>query len=246
MENRSPLVSVAVSLLVLCLAAVPAAAEPGDVAIGFKGGLNWSLLQRPTDPPDSPTLMHGTAFDGVGGTVGPTLEVDVGALVDGPLSLEFDAMYSRHVGHGFEKHGETDARRDVTLTTDAVRVPLLLKWQLPDTETSPILVGIGPELWAGLRSGATVTHNEAIDQPPEPLRTTPVRHLTLTALLGFEIEAGPDAAIPIELRTAWDPMVGASTKQRFRSWESYDNPGAYEIAFDLHVIAMTGFTWQGL
>ncbi|MFB6350648.1 MAG: hypothetical protein ABEK29_02510 [Bradymonadaceae bacterium] len=232
-------------MAVSCLLTGPASAAPGDLAIGVKGGFNWSRLEQPNDPIGSPTLMQGTAFEGVGGTVGPTAAIELGTLAGGPFSLELDALYSRHVGHGSQENDESGARRDATLTTDVVRVPLLAKWQLPSTESSPILVGLGSELWAGFRSGAKVIHNEAVEAPPQPLRTTPVRHLALTALLGFEIPAGPNRTIPLELRTSWDPMVAPTTAERFRGYQSQDNPGEFEVAFDYHVIAMTGFTWSG-
>ncbi len=221
------------------------AAQESEVAIGAKGGGNWSLLDRPHDPAGEPTLMNGAAFSGVGPTAGAAVQFGLGRLAGQPLALELDVLYARHHARGAERHPETGARRTIILKTDGLRVPLLMEWYLPATNRSTF-VGLGPELWVGLRAGSEMQRTN-IDAPPEHLRTTTVVHPLVAATVGYEFELGsPDLVLPVELRAKWDPLVAETTVGRFEGFQSPEEPGRYRVAFDWQLTLLAGLLWRGL
>ncbi len=240
---KTGLHAIAITLAVGLLAGIsPAGAQTDGTSVGLKGGANWSILDRPRDPAGEPTLMNGAAFDGVGTVAGLAIQHRLGDLFDRPLLLEVDLMYTRHRAGGFEHHPRTDARRSITLQTDGLRIPVLLEWFPP---TSDLYVGLGPELWTGLRAGAELDQQN-VDAPLPSFRTTTVTHVMLAAVVGWEWQVSPDVAFPVELRGAWDPLVGQTTVDRFEGYHSPDRPGRFQVAFDWQFLGMVGVMWQGL
>lgn len=235
-----------VALLAALGAPAAASAASGGSSIGAKVGLNWSRLTRPDDPLGSPTLMHGTAFGGFGFTAGPSYRLNFAS--DGPptFGLGADVLYSFHRATGFEVDRGNETRRTAILSAHVVRAPLLATVQVGSIEDGFAgYLGLGPELWAGLQTSATV-ELEGAPGPPEPLNTTSVTHGTLHAVLGTSFPAGPNLAMPIEIRTAWDPFVRNTTVDRFAGFSSAENPGFYQVAFDWQILLMTGISWTGL
>jgi len=237
----------AVGALVASIAA-PAAvsASPGGSSIGGKVGLNWSRLTRPDDPAGDPTLMRGTAFDDFGFIVGPSYRFYFPSGGKVSIGVGADALYSFHRATGFEEDRQRGTRREATLRAHVLRVPVLgtLRFGTPAENVAGYL-GLGPELWAGLQTSATVDL-EGAPGPPDVLRTTPVVHGTFNLVAGASLPAGPSLEMPIELRAAWDPFVQESTVDRFSGYRSTDDPGSLRVAFDWQLLLMTGVTWSGL
>lgn len=237
-------VAVGTALLMLALPAAGWAAVGGS-SLGAKVGPNWSRLTRPDDPIGSPTLMHGTAFDGFGFTAGPAFRTTFALGASLGIGLEGDLLYSFHRASGFQEDTRDDTRRTAVLTTHVLRVPLLATLQLGSVrEGVSGYAGIGPELWQGLGTNATV-ELEGAPGPPDPLNTTRVTHGTLNAVFGTTIPAGADFSMPVEARVVWDPFVEDTTPERFAGYSSEDRPGFYKVAFDWQILLMTGVSWTG-
>lgn len=234
-------------LVVMGLLLVPVQSEaaPGESTIGLQLGTNWSHMRAPADPVGSPTLMHGTAFDGFGYIVGATFSKTLTEVGGRPLAVAGDILYSHHQAGGFERHQESQVERIATLTTDVLRVPLLARIGLTRSNPSRIYASIGPELWVGFRSGATVELTNT-DAQPEPLQTEPVTHLLIDTEVGFDLQVGSEFSIPFNFRASWDPFVKRSTVERFSGYQSMSDPGSYKVAFDWQILAMTGVKWSGL
>lgn len=216
-----------------------AAAEP---QVGAVVGGNYSLLSQPADPAGEPTLLSGTAFDGAGFVVGAAMHYPLTEVGGTPLELEVDLLYSSHSAEGFEERPGSDARRTVTLDTQVLRVPVLVALRGQPGENG-FRVGVGVEPMWGLQSGAT-TEVERGEASADPLFTTPAFHLGATVALGFDWAVADRLSVPIEVRTTWDPFVGESTRERFDGYESFEEPGEYEVAFDWQVLFLTGVNYQ--
>ncbi|MFB6264072.1 MAG: hypothetical protein ABEL76_10680 [Bradymonadaceae bacterium] len=227
----------------LVLWAGPAAAGP-DVRIGGRVGAEWNLLQKPTDPEGAPTLMSGTAFEGIGVTAGPTLALVFPAFEAESLraGLLTGLSYARHRAKGFERDRNSPAERVATLTTHAVHVSAMgtLFWQLGGGE---LRWGLGAALMHGLASDATVELHHA-DGEPGRLSTATTTHVPLVGSIAYRIRASERVGIPIEWRVAWDPWVGDSTVDRFRNFQPRSPYGDYEVAFDWRIAVMIGMEWR--
>lgn len=228
---------------VLCAAASIAVSTPAhaqDARIGVRAAGVWSALPQPDDARGEPTLMSGTAFSGTGFGGGLWASIPLTEFSSGALNLEAGALYSVLRGSGFEQRG--DARREALLKTRVIRVPILAVYATQSADSTS-RVGLGVEPLFGIWSGAEVT-TENTSETPEPLFTTPVTHLGLSALLGYDIAVSDGIAVPLELRVTYDPMVGRSTLERFQDFDSASNPGEYEAAFRWQLLFSTGVSFD--
>ncbi|MGM0559215.1 MAG: hypothetical protein ACQEVA_22710 [Myxococcota bacterium] len=227
----------------LCAAAIGCFAAPAsaqDASFGVRVGGSWNALPQPNDPEGEPTLMSGTAFSGLGFQGGFWAGFPLAELDGGELRLEAGAMYGRLRGSGFEQRG--DARREAVIHTNVIRLPVLAVYAASSTGSTS-RIGLGVEPLFGFSSGATVTIENS-DEAVEPLYTTPVTHLGLTALLGYDFAVDDGIAIPLELRVTYDPMVGSSTLDRFQDYSRPSNPGDYEAAFTWQFLLTTGVSFD--
>ncbi|MFU8803517.1 MAG: hypothetical protein ACNA8W_06890 [Bradymonadaceae bacterium] len=249
MKDRSALRGLLIAALTFvgaALVSAPTDADALDIDLGARLGLNYNLLTKPHDPAGEPTLMHGSAFSGMGFTFGPAATMPLLDLDGSLLALEVDLLYSYHSGRGFEEftpEGGATQRRTVSIATHAVRVPVLVKLSGRPGQTR-MRVGVGPDLVLGLASSSTVSH-ENIPEDPVPLETAPKTHLTLTTAIGLDWYTS-DLIVPFEVRVNWNPFVGSSTRERFEDYQDLDNPGIYSVAFDWQIMFMTGVSWSNL
>jgi hypothetical protein len=231
-----------VALWAACLTASvtwSTAASALDYDLGARLGLNYNILSQPHDPVGAPTLLHGSMFTGTGFNLGLAARfpfLDLGGPV---LAIEADLFYGYHAGTGFAAF--ENQKRTVSLSTHAIRVPLLLHLAGPPSETR-MRVGAGVDVFAGLMSASQVVE-EGMSSPVVPLETTPVTHLNLAVALGLDLNRG-NFVIPFEVRVNWDPFVGKSTVERFEGYQDFDNVGQYQVAFDWQFMFMTGISWS--
>lgn len=218
----------------------PTSSQAEGLAVGAKVGGNWSLLSKPADPTGEPSLLSGSAFDGMGFLIGGTVHYPFVEVKGAVLEFEGGLLFSRHSAEGFEKNTDTGDERIVTLQASMLRMPLLvhLRRGTLDTAASGFRVGVGLEPMLGLQSGAVV------DPGPEKLDTTPTTHLGTTLALGFDYQANSSLTIPLEFRATWDPFVEESTTDRFENFRSADAPGDYQVAYNWQLFLMTGITWS--
>jgi hypothetical protein len=230
----------AAGLLVAFGVFVPASSQAEGLALGAKVGGNWSLLSKPSDPAGQPSLLSGSAFDGMGFLVGGTVHYPLVETQGAVLEFEGGLLFSRHSAAGFEQDPQTGNRRDVTLQANMLRVPLLVHMRrgTADTPASGFRLGVGLEPMLGLQSGAIV------DPGPEKLHTTPTSHLGATVALGFDYGANTQLSIPLEFRATWDPFVADNTVERFEDFNTSNEPGNYQVAYNWQLFFMTGVRWQ--
>ena len=214
--------------------------------LGPSLGVGYNRLFRPTDPAGSTTLLRGSAFAGgafqVGARAGYALwKRDVGAT----LWLDFGAHYGWMRGEGYVENPERTKRQTVKITGHTLRLPLMLRLDhdLSVGSRYAFFVGLGAELLLGLASSAQVLF-EQIAADPEPLYTTPVTHIGLLATLGGTVRLRDGLYLPIGLRLTYDPQVKGSTVERFEGYQSIDEPGSYQVAFNLHLHLVTGLEWR--
>ena len=148
---RRSWLAIALVLIVVALTAVmPAQAFAGEadtLAVGPTIGLNRSILTAPSDAAGDPVFMSGSAFNGFGVTGGLTARMALTPF----LAVEGDLLISQDRATGFEERG--DQRREFTMSTLRVRVPLTLvgAWQ---SDTLRLQGGLGAELALPLSSSA--------------------------------------------------------------------------------------------
>ena len=214
--------------------------------VGALLGGGYNRLRPPSDPAGQPTLLYGSGFSGLafqgGARFGRALfRPGEGVALDVDVALAYGSM--RGVGFAERDEPEGIKRQQIVVRQRALRVPLMLLARGEAPRRLSWRAGLGAELLLGLSSGATVTF-EQIDAEAPPLETTPTQHLGLLAMLGAGVRLSPRLTIPLEARLTWDPQVGDSTVERFEGFESVRRPGAYQIAFDLHLQAVTGLEWH--
>lgn len=209
-------------------------------------GVGYNRMARPTDPAGSTTLLRGTAFAGgafqIGAQAGYALWQRSSTHT---LWLDLGAHYGWMRGSGFVENPERTKRQTVKLTGHTLRVPLMFRLDHTLSESSghALFVGLGAEVLLGLATSAQVLF-EQIAADPEPLYTTPVTHIGLLATLGGTFALREGLYLPVGLRLTYDPQVGDSTVERFEGYRSIDEPGSYQVAFDLHLHLVTGLEWR--
>lgn len=236
--NRLFLIA-ALALLGAFVLATPTEVEAFDYDLGARVGVNYNVLTHPNDPVGEPTLLYGSMFTGTGLTLGLAAKTPVYDFGGPVLAVELDLFYGQHKGQGFAAFEEQ--RRTVTISTHTVRVPLLLHLAGPPNQTR-MRIGAGVDLIAGITS-ASVVVEENIPGNVTPLETTPTTHVTLTTVLGLDLNAG-SFSLPFEFRLNWNPFVGPSTPERFEGFQDSDNIGQYQVAFDWQFMFMTGISWS--
>lgn len=222
--------------------------DPPNTSKGYTFGLRvgggYNRLIRPEDPEGSPTLLYGSPFAGPTFQLGLQAGMPLTHVAQGRVTLGLDLglAYSYMRGMGYVENAARTQRQSVTLTGHTLRLPLFLMLRSSPEARIGVRAGIGPEFLVGLASGATV-HYENIDDAPEALQTTPVTHVAIGSLLGIAYQLS-NVSIPLEVRFSWDPQVGNSTQTRFEDYQSFDEPGKYQLAFNLHLHFLTGVEWR--
>lgn len=227
-----------IAALALCaLTPTPGRAEDAPRwGAGLRAGVTYSQLVRPTDPAGEPTLLYGSAFTGTGWAIGA--HAHRGLLDVGSLRLEVAAglMYSRLQGAGFAELQGGSARREITLTSHTLRVPVLARIATRERGGLGGWLALGPELLWGVSARAEVTEQGAA---PPSIDVTAVTHLGLSAEVGARFTGG-SWAIPLAVRVTWDPAVPAATRERFEGYQSAESPGRYQVGFDWQVLVLSG------
>ena len=128
------------------------------MSVGVRVGANYHFLSRPTDPPGEPTLLFGNAFGGAGPTAGVGARLTLLDTTAGALSLELDLLWSLAQGALTVEDPQAGQSQRVELVAQQLRAPLLLSWSTPlSGDALRARLMLGPEVTAGLYSGATVT-----------------------------------------------------------------------------------------
>ncbi len=211
------------------------------LAVAAKIGGNWSVLSKPTDPLGQPTLLSGSAFDGMGFVGGVSAYYPLLRTHGAMLEVEAGLMFSHHSTSGYEK-ATSGEERTVTLTSTMLRIPVMVHLK-SGNDGSGFRLGVGLEPMFGMASGATVQMKHTTAKA-EPLQTTPTTHLGTTIALGFDYQARPKFIVPLEFRATWDPFVGSSTRDRFENFKSMSNPGNYQVAYNWQFLLMTGLRYE--
>jgi hypothetical protein len=236
-DISKPAAAAIVAVALLCMTA-PALAQ--DTSFGVRVSGTWSALPQPQDPRGEPTLMSGTAFNGYGYAAGVWSGTTVASVDAGQIRIDASALYGYQQVSGFEARG--NARREAVIKARVIRIPVLAVYE-SGLNGATARIGAGVEPLIGLWSGAEISVQNS-DEAPEPLFTTPVTHLGLTALLGLDIEVSDSLGVPLELRLTYDPMVGNTTVDRFQDFQSSSNPGDYEAAFRWQMLLSTGVSFD--
>lgn len=238
--NFAPLSAALAAATLLVVSAPAAADDSGKLALAAKLGPNWSLLGQPEDARGEPTLLSGSAFSGFGFTGGAAALYELTEFKGARFELEAGLLYSYHSGEGFESLG--NQTRTVTLSTHMVQLPVLVHLKSA-ARAGGFRIGAGLVPMLGLQSGATVVIENA-DQAPEPLETRPALHLGLSAALGYDFEIDATYSVPLEVRVAWDPAVGQTTRERFPDFADITDTGAYQVAYNWQLFFMTGLRFE--
>ncbi len=205
--------------------------------LGARFGGNWSQMSAPSDPAGEPTLNSGAAYSGIGfqggiSTLLPIAKIDAGAWLVG-----IDILFARHYSSAEVSDNATGAKRVTDLQTTVFRVPLHAGFGFGRGAFGG-RVTLGPELLMGVGSGSTISQ-ENVEMTPDPLFTTPVTHVGLTAVFAADWAVGR-FILPMEFRFTYDPMVPSTTVERFDGFENADNPGNFQVAHDVQFLFMLG------
>ncbi len=235
----------ATASVVLCaalFASGPVFADGGrPLAVGGRVGANFVERSQPNDPPGEPTVLFGTAFTGWELKGGAALQMELSRLGNAPLLLDVDLLFSYARATGYAESRTSDARRELTLVTTGIHLPVLLGYGI-ESESTMLEFALGPEALVGLASGS-VASQTGVEGALPPIQTRPVIHVGLTGKLGIAFEVG-DSLVPIELRATYDPFVAKTTRDRFSDFQSFENPGEYGVAFNWHIGASVGWLVQ--
>lgn len=215
------------TLCAALLFASPTFASDLQVGARLVGGFNQ--LAGPNDPVGEPTLLSGAAFSGLGFGGGAAAVVALSQTSVGTLYLETNFLYVAHSATGTAKAASGNQSRTVELSANTLHIPLLIGVRSVKGSTGYRLA-LGPEVLMGLGSAAAVTE-EGLSGSPQPLYTTPVTHVGLTATLGFDFEINPSLVVPVDLRATWDFSIPATTRDRFDNYRDAANPGSYQVAY---------------
>lgn len=236
----SAALAAAATLMAFSAPAEAANDDSTKLAVAGKVGVNWSLLGQPEDPENEPSLLSGSAFSGVGFALGAAGFYEIAELQGASFELEAGLLYSYHSGEGYEGVGEVSRR--LTLSSHMIQVPVMVHLKSA-SRGGGFRIGVGLVPMLGLQSGATVAIENS-DETPEPFETQPAIHLGLSAALGYDFEIDDTYSIPLEIRVAWDPAVGGSTRDRLPDYASEEDPGAYQVAYNWQLFFMTGIRYE--
>ena len=216
-----------------------ALSQENPIRVGVRALVGFNQLAPPEDPAGEPTLLSGAGFSGLGIGGGLSAQIQLARADFGDVYLEIDALYVVHSADGTASSPATQQSRNVEFTANTVHAPALLGIA---QKRGPLTYrfAIGPELLLGMGTSSTVTE-ENLAGDPQPLLTTPVTHVGITGLIGFDYALTSDWILPIEVRVTWDPSIETSTVDRFDNYRDPNTPGAYQVAFNWFVSAVIGF-----
>lgn len=229
----------AAALLAIVL---PTTSAEAQLRIGGRVGGNFNQLSQPNDPAGEPTVLFGSAFTGAGFIAGATSYYDITQVGPGPIFLNVDLLLSHNRGTAFAESRTSDARRELTIHTTGLRLPVLGGIGFEGSSTT-FEMALGPEVLLGLMSGSKVTQSGIRGGDPGTLETRATSGVALTAKLGMLFEMGA-GALPLDIRFSWNPFVPGSTRERFDGYVDMDNPGRYGVAFDLQAMVTMGYVFD--
>ena len=214
----------------------PATNARADGGVGLALGPIISVLERPDDAVGEPTFMNGTAFSGVGFSVGVNVELKIWEVIHADLGVFLSFKH----GEGWQRN-ETQSR-ELILSTMDLRLPLLIKGVFELFEGFRVAVGLGPEFVLGVGSSLEITETNVL--PEEQLNIKPAKQngIFLATMVSVDYALGP-VRIPLTLRFAYNPAVGSTTPERFSGWQSPENPGAFRTEFNWDLQLHLGAMW---
>lgn len=214
-----------------------AQAEELEFEFGVTAGANWNVLGQPEDPEGEFTFLWGSAFTGFGGVVGPTVAMDVADFDGTSLMVTADGLFGYHRGAGFADHGDA-GRIEVTLTSYVLRMPVIARFRSDASDLRPS-IGVGLEPIIGLSSGSRVV-SRGIDADIQDVETTTASAVAGVATAGLEFDTDEGHPVLFDARAVWNPSVGASTEERFDDFQSPEDPGAFQVAFNWQFMLTLG------
>jgi len=213
--------------------------QSNPVRLGARAVIGFNQLAPPEDPAGEPTLLSGAGFSGLGIGGGLSAQIQLAQASFGDVYLEIDALYVVHSADGSASSPATQQSRKIEFKANTVHAPALIGIAQRRGRMT-YRFAMGPELLLGMGTSSTVTE-ENLPGDPQPLLTTPVTHVGITGLIGFDYALTSDWVLPIEIRVTWDPSIGTSTVDRFDNYRDPNNPGSYQVAFNWFVSAVIGF-----
>lgn len=236
-----------VAILALCasvaatgLSSSAEAIDLEDLEAGVVTGASWNVLGEPLDPADSYTFLWGSAFKGPGVLLGANGLLELAEVEGASIGLSADVLYGYHRGAGYADH-QYGGRIDVQFSTHVLRFPLMVHLKDAERTTGPTF-GVGIEPIFGIRSGATVELTD-LDHPVDPVYTTPTATVTGVVNLGFDIDLD-EYIVPLGARVSLNPFMPDSTEERFDGFSSPDEPGDYQVGFDVQFMLTAGVRWD--
>ncbi len=217
-----------------------AADEDRELEVGAMVGGSWNLLSSPTDPEGEFTFLWGSMFSGYGSVLGATGSMKLTEIKGMPVRLTGDLLYGYHRGAGYAGDRNSDAQIDVQFTSHVIRLPVLARLNTSATG-SAVTFGVGMEPIFGMMTSATVELTD-IDASVQPVETTPTTGMAAVMAAGFDWQRG-DMTIPIDMRVAWNPFVASASEERFKDFDSPQEPGDFRVAFDWQIMMTAGVRW---
>lgn len=211
-------------------------AQAFEFEAGGLAGANWNYLGTPTDPEGSYTFLWGSAFSGFGTLFGATGALEFTEYEGASIGMTADLLYGYHRGAGYADHTE-GGRIDVLFTSHVLRIPLLLRFAAAGGD-SGLNLGLGVEPNFGLLTTATIEAT-GIEEDLQPVYTTPTSAVAGVVALGYHWIT-EDFVVPIDARLVWNPFVPSSTEERFRDFQSPQEPGEFGVAFDWQILVTAG------
>lgn len=224
----------ALCVVIACSFALPP--DPSIPEVLVWGGYQHALLSRPSDPSGAPQFMSGTAFRGPGWTAGVGLSWRFLPW----LGAGVDALLSQTSGEGFEEVSGAGAwSRYLTLHRFDLRLPLLvhLGWRTDAWGVDGLL---GAEVLVPLSASAQLSEDgvAASEQLFVKVSAQATAGLLWGATGRVQLTKGLDGLLTA--RVCYLPGVGTTSTDRFSGFESPENPGTLQVAFDWQASVLLG------
>ncbi|QED27243.1 PorT family protein [Microvenator marinus] len=207
-----------------------AQAQTKPVRVSAKAIVGFNHMAPPNDPAGEPTLLSGAGYSGLGFGGGLGAMATVANLSVGDLYVALDFLWVSHSGEGSASSPSTGQSRTVVFDANTIHLPMMVGISNKSKSLS-YRFSLGPEVLLGMGTTSTITE-ENLPGDPQPLLTTPVTHVGVGAVIGFDWQASESLIVPVDLRITWDPSVATTTRERFDNYRSAAEPGAYQVAWD--------------
>ncbi len=208
-------------------------------SIGLLVGLDYSQINKPSDPAGEPTLLFGAAFSGIGFTGGLTTTLEAVDLGPGALSLRLDLLAELNSVSGFAENKTTGSKQELSFTETSLHAPILIGYTLRISENFPIFFYGGVDLIIATLNTETT---QSAGVTPDPLTALAAKNpISLLGVIGTSFQTG-DWVIPLDLRFNYNPFTEKSTRARFDGYSSSTFPGTYRVAYDWQVFITLGIS----